>query len=188
MSLAYREAATRARVLVVGDVMLDRYWFGDVDRISPEAPVPVVKVEKSEERPGGAANVARNVAALSAPTTLLSVVGDDEPGATLKRMLEAGRYPRRPARGRRSSRPRSSCGWSAASSSCCASISRWPSHEVLNGKLSNFKSFAGRRRRGDPVRLRQGRPHPYRRNDPFISTGRFIGSADELLHKTRVIR
>ena len=52
-----------ARLLVVGDVMLDRYWFGDVSRISPEAPVPVVKVEKSEERPGGAANVARNAAA-----------------------------------------------------------------------------------------------------------------------------
>jgi len=62
----------RTRVLVVGDVMLDRYWFGDVDRISPEAPVPVVKVARSEERPGGAANVARNAAALGAAATLLS--------------------------------------------------------------------------------------------------------------------
>ena len=53
------------RLLVVGDVMLDRYWFGDVSRISPEAPVPVVKIERSEERPGGAANVARNAAALA---------------------------------------------------------------------------------------------------------------------------
>ena len=56
------------RLLIVGDVMLDRYWFGDVSRISPEAPVPVVKVERSEERPGGAANVARNAAALLTST------------------------------------------------------------------------------------------------------------------------
>ncbi|MCX9156041.1 D-glycero-beta-D-manno-heptose-7-phosphate kinase [Niveibacterium sp. 24ML] len=78
-----------ARVLVVGDVMLDRYWFGDVNRISPEAPVPVVKVERSEERPGGAANVARNAAALAARTVLLSVVGADEPAAALGRLLES---------------------------------------------------------------------------------------------------
>ncbi|MFA7292425.1 MAG: D-glycero-beta-D-manno-heptose-7-phosphate kinase [Rhodocyclaceae bacterium] len=76
-----------ARLLVVGDVMLDRYWFGDVSRISPEAPVPVVKVERSEERPGGAANVARNAAALGAQVTLLSVVGDDEAGVTLGRLM-----------------------------------------------------------------------------------------------------
>ena len=59
------------RILVVGDVMLDRYWFGEVSRISPEAPVPVVKVERTEERPGGAANVARNCAALGARVALL---------------------------------------------------------------------------------------------------------------------
>jgi rfaE bifunctional protein kinase chain/domain len=76
----------RARVLVVGDVMLDRYWFGDVARISPEAPVPVVKVGRSEERPGGAANVARNAAALGAKVTLLSVVGRDEAGSSLARL------------------------------------------------------------------------------------------------------
>jgi len=81
-------AAQTTRVLVVGDVMLDQFIWGGVTRISPEAPVPVVKVEKSEERLGGAANVARNAAAINAHTTLLSVVGDDEPGATLKRMLE----------------------------------------------------------------------------------------------------
>ena len=63
------------RLLIVGDVMLDRYWFGDVSRISPEAPVPVVKVERCEERPGGAANVARNAAALGAQVALLSLVG-----------------------------------------------------------------------------------------------------------------
>lgn len=68
------------RLLIVGDVMLDRYWFGDVSRISPEAPVPVVKVERSEERPGSAANVARNAAALGAKVSLLALVGNDEPG------------------------------------------------------------------------------------------------------------
>jgi len=76
-----------ARVLVVGDVMLDRYWFGDVTRISPEAPVPVLKVSKVEERPGGAANVARNIASLGAHCTLLSVVGVDEAGDCLQRLL-----------------------------------------------------------------------------------------------------
>ena len=83
----FRAAITTTRVLVVGDVMLDRYWFGDVERISPEAPVPVVRISRSEERPGGAANVARNVAALGAKATLISVIGDDEPGRSLERLL-----------------------------------------------------------------------------------------------------
>jgi len=77
----------RARVLVVGDVMLDRYWFGDVDRISPEAPVPVVLVRRIEERAGGAANVARNIAALGGRVSLLAVIGDDEPGKALEGLL-----------------------------------------------------------------------------------------------------
>ena len=89
MSTALRDAARRSRVLVVGDVMLDRYWFGDVHRISPEAPVPVVKIEKTDERLGGAANVARNAAALGARVTLLSVVGDDEPGRMIRLLLES---------------------------------------------------------------------------------------------------
>ena len=76
-----------AKILVFGDVMLDRYWFGDVHRISPEAPVPVLKVDRVEERPGGAANVARNIAALGARSTLLSVVGDDEAGNCLEKLL-----------------------------------------------------------------------------------------------------
>lgn len=80
-------ATSATRVLVVGDVMLDRYWFGDVSRISPEAPVPVVKIEKMEERPGGAANVARNCAALGAKTSLLSVVGADDAGHALMRLM-----------------------------------------------------------------------------------------------------
>ena len=75
------------RILVVGDVMLDRYWFGDVSRISPEAPVPVVKVDRVEERPGGAGNVARNCAALGARVSLLSVVGADEAGHSLARLM-----------------------------------------------------------------------------------------------------
>ncbi len=81
---------SQVRLLVVGDVMLDRYWFGDVSRISPEAPVPVVKVEREENRLGGAANVARNAAALGAHTALLSVVGDDDAGRTLQRLLDEG--------------------------------------------------------------------------------------------------
>src|SRR5471030_3248240 len=82
-----RARIAAARVLVVGDVMLDRYWFGDVNRISPEAPVPVLKVDRVDERPGGAANVARNIAALGAQATLLSVVGNDEAGACLEKLL-----------------------------------------------------------------------------------------------------
>ena len=77
-----------ARILVVGDVMLDRYWFGDVARISPEAPVPVVRVTRVEERPGGAANVARNCAALGASVQLISVMGDDEAGGKLAGLID----------------------------------------------------------------------------------------------------
>ncbi len=88
MSAPTREQLAQARVLVVGDAMLDRYWFGAVDRISPEAPVPVVRVNREEERLGGAANVALNVKTLGAQATLLTVVGDDEPARTLKKLLE----------------------------------------------------------------------------------------------------
>ena len=78
------------RLLVVGDVMLDRYWFGDVSRISPEAPVPVVRIERREERLGGAANVARNAAALGAHTGLLGVAGADEAGDQMDALLKDG--------------------------------------------------------------------------------------------------
>ncbi|HTT12262.1 MAG TPA: PfkB family carbohydrate kinase, partial [Burkholderiaceae bacterium] len=67
--------------------MLDRYWFGEVERISPEAPVPVVRIARHEERPGGAANVARNAAALGAQAGLLCVVGHDEPGERVVQLL-----------------------------------------------------------------------------------------------------
>ncbi|WP_050463913.1 D-glycero-beta-D-manno-heptose-7-phosphate kinase [Herbaspirillum autotrophicum] len=80
-------AAGGARILVVGDVMLDRYWFGEVNRISPEAPVPIVRVERREERLGGAANVARNAATLGAQTGLLGVVGKDEAGDAVESLL-----------------------------------------------------------------------------------------------------
>lgn len=76
-----------ARILIVGDVMLDRYWFGEVNRISPEAPVPIVRVERREERLGGAANVARNVATLGAQTGLLGVIGHDEAGSVVESLL-----------------------------------------------------------------------------------------------------
>lgn len=85
------EPVSHSRVLVVGDVMLDRYWFGEVERISPEAPVPVVRVARREDRLGGAANVARNVAALGGHVTLVGVLGEDEAGDSVRRLAsEAG--------------------------------------------------------------------------------------------------
>ncbi len=83
-----KEQLARARVLVVGDTMLDRYWHGAVERISPEAPVPVVKVNKEEERIGGAGNVAFNVVTLGAQASFLGVVGDDEPGHRMEALLQ----------------------------------------------------------------------------------------------------
>lgn len=77
------------RVGVAGDVMLDRYWFGPTNRISPEAPVPVVRVSGTEDRPGGAANVALNLAALGMRPLLAGIVAADEPGEQLRALLEA---------------------------------------------------------------------------------------------------
>lgn len=76
------------KVAVVGDVMLDTYWWGNVDRISPEAPVPVVALDHKELRIGGGGNVALNTVALGAPTVLFSVIGNDEDGKTLLSLLE----------------------------------------------------------------------------------------------------
>jgi rfaE bifunctional protein kinase chain/domain len=84
-----KERLERARILIVGDAMLDRYLFGTVERISPEAPVPVVRVTRQEERLGGAANVALNIKSLGAQATLLTVVGDDEPAHRLQQLLQA---------------------------------------------------------------------------------------------------
>ena len=80
--------STQKRILVAGDVMLDRYWFGEVNRISPEAPVPIVRVERREERLGGAANVARNAVALGVETSLLGVIGEDEAGRNVESLLK----------------------------------------------------------------------------------------------------
>jgi rfaE bifunctional protein kinase chain/domain len=82
-----KEKLSKARVLVVGDAMIDRYWYGAVDRISPEAPVPVVRVTREEERIGGAANVASNVVALGARASLLTVVGDDDASHKLEALV-----------------------------------------------------------------------------------------------------
>lgn len=87
MNIFPEEAVARARVLVVGDVMLDRYWFGEVERISPEAPVPVVHVVRREDRLGGAANVARNAVALGAQVTLVGLVGADEAATRVHELL-----------------------------------------------------------------------------------------------------
>ncbi|MBS2140930.1 bifunctional heptose 7-phosphate kinase/heptose 1-phosphate adenyltransferase, partial [Escherichia coli] len=80
----------RAGVMVVGDVMLDRYWYGPTSRISPEAPVPVVKVNTIEERPGGAANVAMNIASLGANARLVGLTGIDEAAGALSKSLADG--------------------------------------------------------------------------------------------------
>jgi rfaE bifunctional protein kinase chain/domain len=82
-----KEKLAQAHVLVVGDVMLDRYWYGAVDRISPEAPVPIVRITREEERNGGAANVAYNVVTLGAQASLLTVVGDDEASRKLESLV-----------------------------------------------------------------------------------------------------
>ncbi|GMV54534.1 MAG: ADP-heptose synthase [Betaproteobacteria bacterium] len=132
-----------ARVLVVGDVMLDRYWFGEVSRISPEAPVPIVKIGRVEERPGGAANVARNSVALGARVALLSVVGADEAGRGLASMIagcgvEASLYQdvalattiKLRVIGRQQQLLR-------------IDFESWPAHEVLRAKLADFEGRIG---------------------------------------------
>lgn len=83
-----RQDVGARRVLTLGDVMLDRYWFGAVERISPEAPVPVVRIGNEQERVGGAANVALNIKTLGAQASLLSMVGNDEPAARLRQLLQ----------------------------------------------------------------------------------------------------
>lgn len=135
------EAFKRARILVVGDVMLDRYWFGEVSRISPEAPVPIVKVDRTDERPGGAANVARNAAALGSHVSLLSVVGDDEAGERLRTLLDMDKV-----------RANLLCDSSIRTTVKLRVIGRQqqllrvdfetpPSHEVLLGKLEDYRAM-----------------------------------------------
>src|SRR5258708_5591875 len=76
------------KVGVIGDVMLDTYWWGHVERISPEAPVPIVALDSKEQRIGGAGNVALNLASLGAQVSVLSVMGEDEDAAILKGLFE----------------------------------------------------------------------------------------------------
>jgi rfaE bifunctional protein kinase chain/domain len=83
------EGFNHTKIGVIGDIMLDTYWWGNVDRISPEAPVPIVNLKRKEIRVGGAANVALNLRALGAPTTVFAVIGNDLEGADLKGLLEA---------------------------------------------------------------------------------------------------
>ena len=83
------EGFNHTKIGVVGDIMLDTYWWGNVDRISPEAPVPIVNLKRKEIRVGGAANVALNLRALGAPTTIFAVIGNDQEGRDLKGLLEA---------------------------------------------------------------------------------------------------
>ncbi|MDP2761885.1 MAG: D-glycero-beta-D-manno-heptose-7-phosphate kinase [Sideroxyarcus sp.] len=130
----------KARVLVVGDVMLDRYWFGDVTRISPEAPVPVLKVSRVEERPGGAANVARNIASLGAHCTLLSVVGADEAGDCLQRLLtEQGRVEAMLYRDDSISTIVKLRAIARQQQLLRIDFETQPSHEVLQAKLADFR-------------------------------------------------
>ena len=88
MDLSYFQQLKNSRILVVGDVMLDRYWHGDTERISPEAPVPVVKVIELEDKPGGAANVAKNIAHLDGQVSVLGIIGNDDYGNSLESLLE----------------------------------------------------------------------------------------------------
>lgn len=129
-----------ARVLVVGDVMLDRYWFGEVSRISPEAPVPVVKVERTEERPGGAANVARNIAALGAQATLLSVVGADEAGAALARLLTDAAIDASLHEDAQLSTTVKLRVIGRQQQLLRIDFENWPTHEVLQAKLAEFEA------------------------------------------------
>lgn len=130
---------SKARVLIVGDVMLDRYWFGEVSRISPEAPVPVVKVERVEERPGGAANVARNVSALGAQATLLSVVGADEAGRTLSRLLDADGISTSLHEDAQLSTTVKLRVIGRQQQLLRIDFETWPNHEVLRAKLAEFE-------------------------------------------------
>jgi rfaE bifunctional protein kinase chain/domain len=130
----------RAKILVVGDVMLDRYWFGEVTRISPEAPVPVLKVDRVDERPGGAANVARNIASLGAHCTLLSVVGEDEAGVCLEKLLtQHGNVTALLHRDSTISTTIKLRAVARQQQLLRIDFETQPSHEVLHAKLADFK-------------------------------------------------
>ena len=129
-----------ARVMVVGDVMLDRYWFGEATRISPEAPVPVVLFSKEVDKAGGAANVACNCAALGATTQLLSVVGDDPEGERLRKLLESSRVRTSFHKDRFIKTTQKLRVLTARQQLLRIDFETHPSREVLASKLADFKS------------------------------------------------
>ena len=127
------------RILVAGDVMLDRYWFGDVSRISPEAPVPVDHVKRTEERPGGAANVARNITALDGHARLLCIVGADEAARSLEALLAAERVDASLHRDASLSTTVKLRVIGQQQQLLRIDFERPPSHEVLAAKLDEFE-------------------------------------------------
>src|SRR5512145_3550606 len=127
------------RILIVGDVMLDRYWFGDVSRISPEAPVPVVLIRDEDQRLGGAANVAWNCRKCGARTRLRSVVGRDEPGQALEKLLKARRIDASLHRDRGLSTTQKLRVIGRRQQLLRIDFERPPSREVLASKLEEFK-------------------------------------------------
>jgi len=130
-------------VLVVGDVMLDRYWYGDASRISPEAPVPVLLFREEEYRLGGAANVAANCAALGAKTRLLSVVGRDEAGQRLEKLLKAKRVAASLHRDARVHTTQKLRVIARRQQLLRIDMERAPSTEVLASKLADFRAALG---------------------------------------------
>ncbi|HXU40834.1 MAG TPA: D-glycero-beta-D-manno-heptose-7-phosphate kinase [Burkholderiales bacterium] len=134
---------SRARVLVVGDVMLDRYWYGDASRISPEAPVPVLLFREEEYRLGGAANVAANCAALGARTRLLSVVGRDEAGKRLEKLLKAKRVVASLHRDARVHTTQKLRVIARRQQLLRIDMEKAPSTEVLASKLADFRAALG---------------------------------------------
>jgi rfaE bifunctional protein kinase chain/domain len=130
-------------VLVVGDVMLDRYWYGDASRISPEAPVPVLLFREEELRLGGAANVAANCAALGAQTRLLSVVGRDEAGRRLAMLLRKKRVAPALHRDSRLQTTQKLRVIARRQQLLRIDMEKEPSNEVLASKLADFRSALG---------------------------------------------
>ncbi|HXM80557.1 MAG TPA: D-glycero-beta-D-manno-heptose-7-phosphate kinase [Burkholderiales bacterium] len=131
---------SKARVLVVGDVMLDCYWYGDASRISPEAPVPVLLFKEEEYRLGGAANVAANCAKLGARTLLLSVVGRDEPGKRLEKLLKKEGVDARLQHDRRVHTTQKLRVIGRRQQLLRIDMESAPSSEVLSSKLADFRS------------------------------------------------
>ncbi len=128
-------------ILVTGDAMVDRYWFGTVTRISPEAPVPVLAYGRMEEREGGAANVARNASALGAQVTLLSVTGDDEAGAALAKLMDDHRISTSFYRDRSISTTLKLRVIGLQQQLLRVDFENEPDHEILAAKLAEFRNL-----------------------------------------------